>query len=293
MLTWILAAGLALAQDNLGVPNTATDLEAEALHHSEQELRDQLVEASRDPEHLLRFVEDGEVVHELTVYGERKVEAARRAVEIQLQDDGYTKAKDKGDYVRLRHGSAWKGEVRLYDDGWIMIKRQPVQFGPNKRSKTWTCVFLLPCLRASGQTLGGRKWGTVKVRTLDGVHREVAALGDRIADRETGHTINELPEHLEAVWYDGKPLYEQYPAAESYEDRKWEILDYWDTRTNTVWGDRVRVAVEAFIRAEVQDSEHAFTREEIDDFNDRRQSHRYLDLWSDWEKVIVEVDGLE
>ena len=29
--------------------------------------------------------------------------------------------------MRRRHSSAWKGEVQVHDDGWIRMKRQPVQ----------------------------------------------------------------------------------------------------------------------------------------------------------------------
>jgi len=106
---------------------------------------------------------------------------------------------------------------------------------------------------------------------------------------ETESTVNALPEQLEELWYRGVPLSEG-PTLETMHERKVALLDFWDSRTDTVWGDRVRVAVEAFLRAEVQGTEHAYTREEVEDFNARRQCTRALDLEGPWEEVTAGVD---
>jgi hypothetical protein len=150
-------------------------------------------------------------------------------------------------------------------------------------------VYPWACISAGGQLVSGRKLEAQKVRTLETVYVDVQELGDRVADRETESTVNALPDDLEALWTEGVPLSEG-PTLETMEERKAALLEYWDSRTDTVWGDRVRVAVEAFIRAEVQGTEHAFAPEEVEQFNARRRCTRVLDLDGPWEEVTADVE---
>jgi hypothetical protein len=249
-------------------------------------------------EPLTTRIEGGQVVHELWVYGDIRVEQAREEVVQAFADEGYTEVEDKGDYLRLRAEAPWKGEVRLYRDGWVRMKRRPVQFqGPEmpwaKKNSPLAyagcLIYPWACISAGGQLVSGRKLQAQKVRALETAYLDVQELGDRVADRETESTVNTLPEQLEELWYRGVPLSEG-PTLETVQERKAALLDYWDSRTDTVWGDRVRVAVEAFLRAEVQGTEHAYTREEVADFNERRQCTRVLDLEGPWEEVTADVD---
>ncbi len=224
---------------------------------------------------------------EIVVYGDRLVEQARKELISALKAEGYDEVIDKGDYLLLRSDAAYKGEIRIYDDGWVKMKRQPVRFAsrdlPWAKKGTplsWASCILAPpmCLRTSGQLLGRRKWLGVQERTMESIKDEVTVLGDRVADVNTQQTINELPAKLTALWTNGDPLEATDRRAKDMQDRKEAILDYWDSRTDTVWGDRVREAVESFIRSEVQTSDTPFTPEEIAALNKRRSCTRELVL---------------
>lgn len=248
---------------------------------------------------IRRVEEGGEVVHEVIVHGDLRVEAARREVIEQLRDEGYTDIKDMGDYMRLRNDAVWKGEIRVYDDGWVHMKRQPVRFiaigtpwAAEGSPGAWIgCVFYaFACVKPGGQLLSRNKLEGVKGRVLGEVDPEAREFADAVADRETDAVIETLPARLEALWRDGTPLSEGDLPADTYALRKDAILLYWETRTDTPWGDRVRLAVEAFVRGEVQGSDHAFTPDEVAAFNGRRTCTRALDLESPWEVVAADIE---
>lgn len=221
-------------------------------------------------------VDDFEGVEEIWVFPDLEVEAARHEVIRVLKDQGYTMEKDKGEYVRFRHVTPWKGEIRLYDEGYLIIKRQPVRVeGPEvpwaERNSVgaWAGCVLYPflCVRPGGQLISRRKFQPVTARAAFVTDPTLDELAGRIADAGTAARIEELPGRLEALWYDGVPLQEEgaepLPAVATYAERRLALYAFWESRTDTEWGDRVRLAVEAFIRAEVQTSEHPFTDEEI------------------------------
>jgi hypothetical protein len=167
------------------------------------------------------------------------------------------------------------------------MKRQPVRvesrdlpWAEKGSPLSWASCALYPpmCLRTGGVLVGRRKWLGVQGRTLGEVDPEVDVYADRVADSSTSHQVNALPPRLEALWLRGEPLRSGHPPALTMEERKSELLDFWDSRTDTIWGDRVREAVEGFLRAEVQSGPHAFTEAEIALFNARRSCTRVLNL---------------
>jgi len=257
------------------------------------------VAAEEEPlEPLTTRVEDGEVIHELWVYGDLRVEHAREQVIEALADEGYTEVEDKGKYLRIRAAQPWKGEIRLYRDGWLRMKRRPVQVrGPempwakenSPLAYVGCLVYPWACISAGGQLVSGRKLEAQKVRTLETAYVDVQELGDRVADRETESTVNTLPERLEGLWYEGVPV-SGGPTLDTVQERKAALLEFWGSRTETLWGDRVRVAVEAFLREEVQGTEHAFSEEEVSTFNAGRPCTRVLDLEGLWEEVTADVE---
>jgi hypothetical protein len=230
------------------------------------------------------------------VYDDLVVELARQQVMEQLVAEGYSIERDRDGYTIMRHPSPWKGEVRLYDDGWVRIQRQPIQLKPflgepGSPLATIGCTLLLPlCVRPGGQLVGRRKLQAVKSEVIGSIDPAVDVWGDRIADRETGDRVEGLSEQLEALWDEGRPLYPGADPYPTYDERRTAILAYWESRTDTVWGDRVRLTVEAFLREVVQHSDHALTEAEIADFNASRRCERALDLTSPWEVVAATVD---
>ncbi len=296
MIALWLAIGAAFSQEDApeAVPGIAPALEAPAVAPV---LEAPPVEAPAAPEPEVRRNAEG--IQEIVVYGDAMVDKARRQLVYDLQQRGFTDIEDKGDYVRLRNEQAWKGEIELYDDGWIRMKRQPVHiespdlpFAEEGSALAWASCVLYPpmCIKVGGQILSRRRWLGVQENTLDGVQDDTQVLGDSVADSAVEDRVNELPARLEALWTQGAPIQTGGAPLPTMGDRKAAILAYWDSRTDTVWGDRVRVAVEAFLRAEVQSSPWAFTAEEVATFNAGRSCERVFDLERDWEDVLAEME---
>jgi len=232
---------------------------------------------------------------DIVVYGERKLDPERRKLEQRLLDRGYDRIVEKDGYAIFRHDESWKGEFRVYDDGWVRFKRQPVQFRPTRDTALgWVgCALVLPCLKTSGQTISQRKFKGVRRRQTEATDDLSRTWGDRVADRTVDRVIDGLPDRLEALWDEGVPLDANDDPLPTPESRKAALLAFWESRTDTVWGNRVRAGVEIFIRAEVQTSPWPFTAAEIAAFNQRRTSEAALDLDRPYDAVLDQLEATE
>lgn len=211
--------------------------------------------------------------YEVIVYGELLVEQARAAVVQKLDELGYeAEVVDRGDHVVYRHANAWYGEVVLYDDGWVQVKRQPLRVEGRKMPwaaqdspGAWAGCVIWPwlCLRTSGATYGTRKWRSRETMTVDEIDAEARTYADRIADLATSRKIESLPDRLVALWEKGVPLVPG-PVLATPEERRRALFAYWASRTDTAWGHEVQGAVEAFCRGVVQHSDHPFTEAELE-----------------------------
>jgi hypothetical protein len=224
------------------------------------------------------------------VYGEHLVQQSRKKVEAELVSQGYDQITRKEGYTLYRHDSTWKGEVRVYDDGWVQIRRQPVRLGPPEGLHPLFCVFVTPCVRPGGQTVGKAKFSAQKRRALVDLQPLARQYGDRVADLHVDDMLNTLPDKLLALWETGAPLEDGEAPLPTLAERKVALLAYWDSRTDTVWGRRVRAAVETFIRAEVQAGPNPFTAAEVQAFNAKRRSETALDLDRSWDEVAADLD---
>jgi len=213
---------------------------------------------------------------EIIVYGEQRVALARQAVVAELTELGYgAEVVDRGDFVVYRNDDAWKGEVMLHDDGWVRVKRQPLRvegrqmpWAKMNSPGAWAGCFVWPwlCVRWTGATLSHRRWMGVEKRTTTAIDPHVRDLGDRVADLAVARTVQELPTQLEALWTKGTPLDGDVTLV-TFEERRAALLEYWVSRTDTVWGAEVKRAIEAFVHGVVQHSETPFTDEELDAFD--------------------------
>lgn len=237
-------------------------------------------EAAEDEEEL------GEIevpaAAQIVVYGERLVDQARREVVESIEELGYGyEVKEQGDRVVYRHPNAWYGEVHLHDDGWMQVKRQrlrvegrAVPWAKKQNSVgAWLGCFVYPwaCIRVYGATVSRRRWMGTQTRTVTELEPKVRILGDRIADLATTRRLAELPDRLEALWADGTPIEGTGPVVPTPEARREALLDYWASRTDTVWGRAMRESVENFVAAVVQESPHPFGRDEVAAFNRDRE----------------------
>ena len=222
---------------------------------------------------------------EVVVYGELLVEQARAEVIEKLEELGYdAEVVDRGDHVVYRHADAWYGEVVLYDDGWMQVKRQPLRvegrrmpWAKQDSPGAWAGCLIWPwlCLRTSGATYGARKWRSRETMTVDEMQPKVQAYGDRIADLASSRKVEGLPDRLLALWEQGTPLSEG-PVLATPAERRRALYDFWASRTDTPWGQEVKDAVEAFCRGVVQHSDAPFTEDELASFRSMSPDRPFL-----------------
>lgn len=220
---------------------------------------------------------------EVVVYGEILVQQARQEVVTALREAGYTEEIDRGDHTIYRAPEAWRGQVVIYDDGYMVTKRQPVHFKSPKMpwgeegsvaSGIGCVLYPWLCVRTSGQTVSHRKFMAQETRASQAAADEVHVWAERIADLHTTERVAALPDQLAALWERGAPIDGQGPTLQTMDERKQALLQFWETRTESPWGLEVRAAVEAFIRAVVQHSDTPITRAELAAFNARSQALR-------------------
>ena len=223
---------------------------------------------------------------EIVVYGERRVKQARDKLLSDLQHLGYRTLIDKGDRVVLKHETSWKGKVVVYDDGYLDLRRQGVKgtmpdtfFRDASPLVGWVPCLIVPtaCVKVGGVVVSKRKLEHVEARTLRAVQPAVHDLNARMADLATDHKLEALPQALEACWDDGVPLMGDGPLPTA-EARREHLLAFWASRTDTVWGERVREQVEAFLRGVVQRSAFALDAAQLQAFNERSPAGRPLEL---------------
>jgi hypothetical protein len=218
---------------------------------------------------------------EIVVIGEREVEAARLAVLGTVDDLGYTKGKDRGDRMVLRDPDAhWRGKVLVWDDGRLSTRRtgpSGKKMAPIKgtRIRPYPLCIVMPtaCVAFGSAFMSDAKWQAIENDVVDATNDGVATWNEKIADRELAERLAAVPDRLAATWERGEPLVGDHPLA-SWPERRAEILAFWESRTETRWGEEVREAVERFVRAVVQTSEHPFEPGEIEAFNLRTSAAR-------------------
>jgi hypothetical protein len=204
---------------------------------------------------------------EITVWGEA-VERARQAVVDQVVGLGYDKVRDRGDRTVLRHELGYKGKVVLYDDGRLAVRRTPPKgrkldpIGGTRIRPYFLCLIdPWACVDLGSWSVSDRRWGQTEDGVVEATADPLGALGDRMADAALATRLEDIPQALDALWTRGAPLQGTDPVP-TYRERRAALLAFWDSRTETVWGQAVRDAVAAFVRAEVQPGDHPFTAEE-------------------------------
>ena len=206
---------------------------------------------------------------EMIVLGQREIARRRAEINRDLLEMGYH-AKDKGDVTIYRPDSVWHPSVKVYDDGFVVLKRTPPRFEPliggTSNLRYLTCIppFTPMCLRMSGWMVSEKKLTPQKARVAAALDPDVDAWQAAIARQATVVRVGqEVPDLLTASWEQGAPI---EPGGEALPDpaaRRAAILEFWATRADTPEGAAVRAVTGDFIRYVVQDSEWPATPEEI------------------------------
>lgn len=227
-----------------------------------------------------------EEIETIIVYGDLEVETARIELINKLRDNGFTIERRRDNYLLLRHQVPWKGQVKVYDDGWVMVGRQPVRveapqtrFAERNSPLAWAGCLLYPhrCISLNGILISEAKFEPIESRAVAMIKPEVDRLSGAISAVATNKKRNELAGQLQSLWELGEPLSGE-EIIDSYLERKIALLRYWDSRTETEWGDDMRAGVEAFIRAVVQHSDHPITQKELEQFAVLKRCNRGIDL---------------
>ncbi len=230
----------------------------------------------------------GDVAEEVIVYGELLVVEARRRVDAELREAGFTLVKSRGDKTIYRHIQPYRGEVVVHEeDGFMRVKRQPVRiegrempWAERNSALAWAgCVLWLPlCVRPAGQLQNKRRHQGVETTAAQLAQDDVAHWAGRISDLAVERKASTLPDQLEALWEHGTPLEDDAPQLVGMAQRRRAIFDFWATRTDTTWGEEIREVVESFCRGVVQYSDHPFTADELASWNAESPAGRALEL---------------
>ncbi len=274
MVIWLCLA-LAWSQEE-----PPPDPPGQEAPEQEAPAEEQASEDDTDAEAQVEYTrEEGE--YTVIVFSELQLRQAREALMGKAADVGYTRVIEKGDRTIMRHELPWRGDLVMYDDGRVEVKRQPIRFeapGDQAKKTNWLwCALLVPCLRPAGQLVSQRKFSAYQRSLMEGISGELHVFEARLADYGLGQKLDELPDALQDLWDKGIPL-DGGPRLESVAERKVALLSYWDTRTETAWGDAVRQTVEAFILGVVQQSDTPLTESEVAGFNQHRKGIRPFDL---------------
>lgn len=216
---------------------------------------------------------------QVTVYGEA-VERARQEVVDQVVGLGYDRAHRRDDRTVYRNDAAWKGKVVVYDDGRVATRRTGIRghevepiAGTRIRPYFLCVVNLAYCFEAGSWYVAPARWRQTEDAVAKATAAPLEAWGDRMADAALAQKLALLPDALDGLWLRGEPI-DGGPALATWEERRAALLAYWDTRTETAWGELVRDAVAGYVRSEVQRGEHPYTAREQADFDARRLSLR-------------------
>jgi hypothetical protein len=186
---------------------------------------------------------------EQIVVDEREAELRREAVIQRLLLLGYKVKRQRDGYLLLRASNSskadrrWQPDVRLYDEGFVVLKR------------------------GSRKTAGGMKR---REATLVAIETEMRAWRVAIQEVALEHRLwEELPAELDAIWHDDTTPPHVRRAA---------VLAYWTSRTCTPEGQAVRDAIRTYIVEEVQTSAWPVTNAEAQRASTENECEAMLDL---------------
>ena len=211
-----------------------------------------------------------QVAEELVVYADQRVAMAKERIVQSLRAQGFTERIEREDVTILRHGSPWRGEVHLHEDGRFALRRQPVQvegrempWAERNSVGAWAGCVLWPflCVRPAGQLYSRRRHQGSQDNTMGILDGPVEEWQEALADRAHAEQLEGLPDRLQRLWDAGVSL-EGGAELVTYGERRDALYAYWESRTETRWGEDVRALVVGFVRGVVQDSEHPFPLEQ-------------------------------
>lgn len=228
---------------------------------------------------------------EITVYGEAEVIQAKKALNQQLVDLGYTPRRRQDGRTVYVHEDGWRQKLIMDDDGYVYFRQRPPHItGPPETGLAYddwpilpwgTCIlFPAACMNAGSIPRNPRLKLQDKERTLVASQDELVRYADALAGQAlTVRLYEEVPDLLDGIWLRGEHLEKPEMELPDPASRRKAILEFWISRTDNVYGDAVREVVEAYMVYVINDSADPFTDEEIAWANETRTCLRPLVLW--------------
>jgi len=275
---WLIVVSIALAQEDTG-----------GIYDDVAPVDEEDAARVGDEPEVERIVGRETPSMEVLILGERRAEVAREEVENQLAAAGYEDGVRRGDKVIYRHPVHWKPRVVIYDEGFMVLRRQPPRVrapaignSPTNDipiAKWWPCLIIPTlCVQAGGLVVSPARFERQKEMVVEATEEPMRTWTDAISDESLAERLGgEIPALLQSIWYDGfDPRSGQ--ALPSFDARRAAILEFWMSRADNRYGDAVREVVELFMAYEVQTSPYPYSEDEIRQANERRTCNRTLSL---------------
>lgn len=219
-------------------------------------------------------VEPADDTPTVVVTGDR-VEHAREAAVAAVEALGYRRKARRGDREVFVADSPWRPNVVLDGDGYLLTRRRAPHVtaangerGAEATAGAWLACVIQPsaCVHAGGIVVSRRKLVPEKEAIAAAVEPQLREWRAALADEAASASLNAWPARLDRLWSEGRDGDATYLTAA---DRRAAIAELWLTRTDTVWGDEARAAIERWIDAVVQASAEPFTAAEVAAVNER------------------------
>ena len=224
---------------------------------------------------------------EITVWGELAVLKARDEITAELEALGWRPRRRPGRTV-FKGPKGWMGAAIVDDDGTLSFRAPVLGFAP-RPSEEWaydprqdeisagpndlrTEVGLGPTFQIGASR---RKLAPVRAEVVRAIEDELENYRGVLRRTAFEEQLRALPDRLDLLWREGVPLQPGASLA-SAEARRLAVLEHWATRADTSEGRRVAGAIEAWLDAVVQESEHPITAEERARFEAMRGDDRTL-----------------
>ena len=219
-----------------------------------------------------------EADEEIVVYGKSEVAQRRNQLDQKIREDGYKQGIRRGNKVLYRPEIVWKPTVVVYDSGLVDLRRTPPRFEPwiqGRKDNRWRYLSCLPpftvmCIK-SGWLISKRKLQHSKTQVVDSNIESIRHWQEAIVNVATQQRLEEhIPEFLEEIWTG--------PSELTLQQRKEEILSFWQTRTCSSEGERAANTIADFIENEVQYSSHPVTIQEKQSIEFNHPCNRSLNI---------------
>lgn len=223
---------------------------------------------------------DDEIDETVIVTGDAAVMKARDELSLKLRSEGYKRSERDGEYTVYKNDIGYRPQFWVHDDGWILIKPQPIRVrSPGKSfadqgsplNYLWCIPTLMTaCVSLGSGALGPRQYDGIRGDLVDATRPEVERLNDAVVRAHLSSRLyKDIPTDLARIWAD---------ETQSYAERHRMLFLFWDSRTENEAGLAARAAIRSFLIGVVQQSPNPFTAAELAALNAKRSSLDPLEL---------------